>query len=70
VDARPSDSLAVALKSKARIFVNPKLFTDELDRLVQPESEGEGVTTDEERARQLKAYLENLNPKDFGKFNF
>ena len=71
VDARPSDSLAIALKSKARIFVNPKLFTDELDRLVQSDpAAGEQVTTDEERAKQLKAYLENLNPKDFGKFSF
>jgi bifunctional DNase/RNase len=70
VDARPSDSLAVALKSKAKIFVNPKLFTDELDRLLTPEPEAESIPTDEERARQLKAFLEELDPKDFGKFSF
>lgn len=69
IDARPSDSLAVALKSKAKIYVAPKLFTDELDRLVQTNEE-ESEPSDEERTRQLKDFLENLNPKDFGKFRF
>jgi bifunctional DNase/RNase len=69
IDARPSDSIALALRTKAKIFVN--------EQLLQPpphetESEaGEGETrelTEEEKAEQLRRYLEKLNPEDFGKF--
>jgi uncharacterized protein len=71
IDARPSDSLAVALKSKARIFVAPHLFPTELDGLLQMEP---GTSQEEpneaERAGELKTFLENLNPKDFGRFTF
>lgn len=71
VDARPSDSLALALKSKAKIFVAPKLFTDELERLVQSDPEGEiGELSDEDRARELKRFLEQQDPRDFGKYTF
>lgn len=71
VDARPSDSLALALKSKAKIYVSPSLFTSELDSLVQTEPEAESPEQpDEYRARQLKAEIENLNLKDFGRFTF
>jgi bifunctional DNase/RNase len=71
VDARPSDSLAVALKSRARIFVAPHLFSSEMDALLQVE----GATpaeepSEEERAVELKNFLENLNPRDFGRFSF
>ena len=71
VDARPSDSLAVALKSKARIFVAPHLFSSELDALLQSETNPTAAESmDEQRVRDLKSFLENLNPKDFGKFTF
>ena len=71
VDARPSDSLALALKSKAKIFVAPKLFTDELERLVQAEPETEdGGLSEEDRARELKKFLEQQDPRDFGRFTF
>lgn len=69
IDARPSDSIAIALRTKAPIYVNEKL-------LQPPPSEGEAETeetpsrelTDEEKAEQLRRYLERLNPEDFGKF--
>ena len=52
-------------------LINNHLFTDELDRLVQTdEGPGESETDDEVRSRELKAFLENMNPKDFGKFRF
>ncbi len=71
VDARPSDSLALALKSKARIFVAPHLFSSELDQLLQTEAApAQEEASEEERATELKAFLENLNPKDFGRFTF
>jgi len=71
VDSRPSDSLAVALKTKARIFVAPHLFSSELDSLLQTEASAPAVEpSEEQRATELKAFLENLNPKDFGRFTF
>jgi uncharacterized protein len=68
IDARPSDSIAVALRARAPIFVN--------ESLLQPppqEGEGEGEPTREpteaEKAEQLRRFLEKLNPEDFGKFS-
>ncbi|MDM7915991.1 MAG: bifunctional nuclease family protein [Candidatus Eisenbacteria bacterium] len=71
VDARPSDSIAIALKTKAKIFAAEELLTDELDRLIQAEGPAKGPEpTDEQRAEELRRFIENLNPKDFGKYSF
>lgn len=68
-DARPSDSIAIALRLDAPIFAPETLLTaidlDEEDgeeqELARPEQE---LTSD-----QLKSYLENLRPEDFGRFS-
>ncbi|HJQ19178.1 MAG TPA: bifunctional nuclease family protein [Gemmatimonadaceae bacterium] len=74
VDARPSDSIAIALRLAAPIFASETLLTD-----VQVEEAAEAgeATFDAEQLRdpseltaeQLKEYLERLRPEDFGKFN-
>ncbi|MFH1145040.1 MAG: bifunctional nuclease family protein [Candidatus Eisenbacteria bacterium] len=69
VDARPSDSIALALKAKARIYVDPKLFSSELDSLLA-ETGGAADEDDEQRAEELKEFIEKLDPKDFGRFRF
>ena len=74
VDARPSDSIAVAIRFPAPIFADEALFVGASD---EDGSEGESVipeteprqSTDEMTAEQLKRYLSNLRPEDFGKFN-
>jgi bifunctional DNase/RNase len=78
VDARPSDSIAIALRLQAPIFAQDSLLsTMEVD---EESSEGytsppatppapAGAEGDELSAEQLKAYLENLRPEDFGRFN-
>ncbi|MFH1277344.1 MAG: bifunctional nuclease family protein [Candidatus Eisenbacteria bacterium] len=58
VDARPSDSIALALRAKSPIFVSDSLF-----QLGREEVE----MSDEERADQLREFLRNLPPEDFGK---
>ena len=72
VDARPSDSIAIALRLSAPIFAAESLLaTIELDEQNE-ETVGtaEAITEGSElNAEQLKAYLENLRPEDFGKFN-
>jgi len=73
VDARPSDSIALALRAKAPIFVNEKLLqpAPQEEPIAGEESAGESrPLTDEEKAEQLRRYLEKLNPEDFGKFQF
>ncbi|MCK4412919.1 MAG: bifunctional nuclease family protein [Candidatus Eisenbacteria sp.] len=69
IDARPSDSIALALKAKARIYVEAKLFSSELDNLLLETSEAADAS-DEQRAEDLKEFIERLDPKDFGKFRF
>lgn len=75
VDARPSDSIAIALRLEAPIFAAESLLThlafetDEDDGEGVDEVIGEAQTNAELSAEQLKAYLEHLRPEDFGKFN-
>ena len=74
VDARPSDSIAIALRFAAPIFAQASLLTA---LLVDEAEEGEelefpGAQPEDEAdtsAETLKQYLENLRPEDFGKFN-
>jgi len=73
IDARPSDSIAVALRTKAPLFVNEALLQDppsppaeasETPREPEPTRE----LTEEEKAERLRRMLEKLDPEDFGKF--
>lgn len=78
IDARPSDSIALALRCKAPLFVNEELlqeppaaepFTHDPDdpTATEPPSPPRPLT-EEEKAEQLRAFLEKLDPEDFGKF--
>jgi bifunctional DNase/RNase len=70
VDARPSDSIAIALRLAAPIFAPAGLLTAmESDGDEDTES-GTDVSGAGQQlsAEQLQAYLENLRPEDFGKF--
>jgi len=78
VDARPSDSIAIALRFGAPIFAEDVL-------LVEPDGDSEGEDDDETispdppsaghegtgpmSAEELKEHLEKLRPEDFGKFS-
>jgi bifunctional DNase/RNase len=69
IDARPSDSIALALKARARIYVDPKLFPAEIDALLAETSKA-ADGDDEQRSEELKEFIEKLDPRDFGKFRF
>jgi len=69
-DARPSDSIAIALRLSAPIFVQEELLHDyeddeDQDTPSSPPPAGDGHVLSPE---QLKAHLEHLRPEDFGKF--
>ncbi len=63
IDARPSDSIAVALRLNAPIFTRDELLERSSIETVESSDVAEPLDAD-----QLKAYLENLDPEDFGKF--
>jgi bifunctional DNase/RNase len=75
IDARPSDSIAIALRLSAPIFAQESLLTavadDEESADPSVSSSGLPAPTDPEvlNAEQLKEHLERLRPEDFGKFN-
>lgn len=65
IDSRPSDAIAIALRSNAPIFVDKKVI--EKSRQVDLGKEGkEGQRTGEQQ--KWSEILENLNPEDFGKY--
>ena len=76
LDARPSDSIAVALRVEARIFAREEL----LERASIEIAEDESMASEESAAsgplerseamgpEELKEYLRKLNPEDFGRF--
>lgn len=71
VDARPSDSIAIALRLDAPIFVHETLLL-RADEVEGEETETLATATDssmtELSPEELKAYLTELKPEDFGKF--
>lgn len=78
VDARPSDSIAIALRMSAAIYTTEDLLEDtsievthvadeeDFERPVDPDQAGgPGSLTPD----QLREYLRSMNPEDFGRFN-
>ncbi len=65
VDSRPSDAIALALRTAAPIFVDKKVI--EKSRQVDL---AKGIKEGAGRGEQQKwaEFLENLNPEDFGKY--
>jgi hypothetical protein len=59
VDARPSDSVALALRARAPIFVANAVFEQHGTAPEEPDPE--------DRAKALREHLRNLDLKDFGK---
>ena len=70
VDARPSDSIAIALRLDAPIFAAEELLmtAEEESEQAIPEGTIPATGDTELSAEQLKEYLEQLRPEDFGKF--
>lgn len=78
IDARPSDSIAVALRTEAPLFVNEALLQSPPDQMAVREDEPDDPEppaapppplTEAQKAEQLRRFLENLDPEDFGKFS-
>ncbi len=64
IDARPSDSIAIALRLQAPIFANEDLLGENNAEQIVPE----GPPSEPLDAETLQNRLRDLNPEDFGKF--
>ena len=64
IDARPSDAIALALRTGSRIFVSSHVIkeTNGEDTLAQ------GILGFEQNRDKLQDILERMGPEDFGKF--
>ncbi len=60
IDARPSDSIVLALKFKAPILIEEQVFEKRAK---------EGSKSDEDWAQELRDRLQQIPPEDFGSFN-
>ncbi len=75
VDARPSDSIAIALRMKARIFADDSLLAQgtlvvgDADAQKREEGEEGGRAEDPLSAEALEEHLRGLRPEDLGRFD-
>ena len=79
VDARPSDSIAIALRMDASIFTTDDLLehtsievtdaSDETSELEDPGEEQQDKPLGKLSPEELREYLRRMNPEDFGRFN-
>ena len=75
IDARPSDSIAVALRTEAEIFADDELLER---RSIETSGDSSGAGAEEREskprpdqalaAEKLEEYLRKLGPEDFGRF--
>ena len=69
VDARPSDSIAIALRMEARIFADDALLAS-AGQVVEVAEEGEsGGGEDPMSGETLEEHLRRLRPEDLGRFD-
>jgi len=64
VDSRPSDAIAIALRAEAPIYVDEKVIEKSTDISFSAKQGDINTYTKD----QLKEFLENLSPEDFGKY--
>jgi hypothetical protein len=67
IDARPSDSIAMALKMKAPIYISEELDDSMIE--LSPNTGEPDDDVDDLPPFDLKKRLRNINPEDFGDFN-
>ena len=79
IDARPSDSIAIALRMDATIYTTDELLEHTSIEITEssetspgfatPAGAEEAESTGSLSAEQLREHLRRMNPEDFGRFN-
>ena len=69
VDARPSDSIAIALRAQARIFADEALL-ESVAGAMEAGKEKQASEDDDDRisGEALEEYLRGMRPEDLGRF--
>lgn len=62
VDARPSDAIALALRTDSPIFVTDEVLSK------SSSSSASTLSTERSSPEEIRQWLENLNPEDLGKY--
>ena len=63
VSCRPSDAIALAVRSKSKIYVNDQVLEDQAVVDV-PDTDAEGENS-EELVGEFKKFIDDINPEDF-----
>jgi bifunctional DNase/RNase len=64
IDSRPSDAIAIALRTNAKIYMEESVIEkSKRIELAKPDD-----MTSEEAKKKWAEILESLNPEDFGKY--
>ena len=66
IDARPSDAIALALRTNSPIYVNEKVVED--SRAVNMGKDEKLLSDSANEEQKWREILENLSPDDFGKY--
>lgn len=72
VDARPSDSIAIALRLQAKLFTTEDLLSStalQIEPAEHLETDLGSAGDESMTAEQLQEYLKKLKPEDLGRFN-
>ena len=68
IDARPSDAIAIALRTQSQVYVAEHVIKDAIRVDSTKDSAEKVVVGFEQDKDKLKEILEKMNPEDFGKF--
>lgn len=69
IDARPSDSIAIALRAGLRILTSDALLEHRTIEVVESDEPDVDAAKEDPAAESLQEYLRRLHPEDFGRFN-
>jgi hypothetical protein len=65
IDSRPSDAIALALRTEAPIFVEDKVAAQGIPLRKVGEDESQGELADELDPQEFRKFLERVKPSDF-----
>ena len=68
VDARPSDSIAIALRAQASIFAEEALLESVASAMAVEQDDDAGEEDDGMSGEELEEYLRGMHPEDLGRF--
>src|SRR5690606_2639414 len=66
IDARPSDSIAIALRAGVRILTSDALLEHRTIEVVESDEPDVDAAKEDPAAESLQEYLRRLHPEDFG----